>query len=162
MSEHKKTGAERRKHRRFSVVEGMVEPITLELEGADSLMHKQPAIMTDLSAGGISLLMFVEPPHTKSFQMTLNIPGLEGVPIEAGIVASQKGETYSVGLTFRKISRGAKSIEKMAETAPTARPEPARLPEPAAPTARLFAVHRRPSRRARRSRDFDRTGWADA
>ncbi len=117
MSEHKKTGAERRKHRRFSVVEGMVEPITLELEGADSLMHKQPAIMTDLSAGGISLLMFIEPPHTKSFQMTLNIPGLEGVPIEAGIVrVHQKGETYSVGLAFRKISREAqKSIEKMAE-----------------------------------------------
>ena len=117
MSEHKKTGAERRKHRRFSVVEGMVEPITLELEGADSLMHKQPAIMTDLSAGGISLLMFVEPPHTKSFQMTLNIPGLEGVPIEAGIVrVHQKGETYSVGLACRKISREAqKSIEKMAE-----------------------------------------------
>ena len=117
MSEHKKTGAERRKHRRFSVVEGMVEPITLELEGSDNMMHKQPAIMTDLSAGGISLLMFVEPPHTKSFQMTLNIPGLEGVPIEAGIVrVHQKGETYSVGLAFRKIPREAqKSIEKMAE-----------------------------------------------
>ena len=117
MSEHKKTGAERRKHRRFSVVEGMVEPITLELEGSDNMMHKQPAIMTDLSAGGISLLMFIEPPHTKSFQMTLNIPGLEGVPIEAGIVrVHQKGETYSVGLAFRKISREAqKAIEKMAE-----------------------------------------------
>ncbi len=117
MSEHKKTGAERRKHRRFSVVEGMVEPITLELEGADSQMRKQPAIMTDLSAGGISLLMFVEPPHTKSFQMTLSIPTLEGVPIEAAVVrVHQKGETYSVGLAFRKIPREAqKSIEKMAE-----------------------------------------------
>lgn len=117
MSEHKKTGAERRKHRRFSVVEGMVEPITLELEGPDSAMRKQPAIMTDLSAGGISLLMFVEPPHTKSFQMTLSIPGLEGVPIEAAVVrVHQKGETYSVGLAFKKIPRDAqKSIEKMAE-----------------------------------------------
>jgi hypothetical protein len=113
----KKTGAERRKHRRFSVVEGMVEPITLELDGPDSNGKKQPAIMTDLSAGGISLLMFVEPPHTKSFQMTLSIPGLEGVPIEASVVrVHQKGETYSVGLTFRKIPREAqKHIEKMAE-----------------------------------------------
>jgi hypothetical protein len=113
----KKSGAERRKHRRFSVVEGMVEPITLELEGADSMMRKQPAIMTDLSAGGISLLMFVEPPHTKNFQMTLSIPGLEGVPIEASVVrVHQKGETYSVGLIFKKIPRDAqKSIEKMAE-----------------------------------------------
>ena len=117
MSEHKKTGAERRKHRRFSVVEGMVEPITLELEGSDSVMRKHPAILTDLSAGGISLLMFVEPPHTRSFAMTLSIPGLEGVPIEAGVVrVHQKGETYSVGLAFRKISREAqKQIEKMAE-----------------------------------------------
>ena len=117
MSEHKKTGAERRKHRRFSVVEGMVEPITLELEGADSVMRKQPAILTDLSAGGISLLMFIEPPHTKSFQMTLSIPGLEGVSIEAGVVrVHQKGETYSVGLAFRKIPKDAqKQIEKMAE-----------------------------------------------
>jgi len=117
MSEHKKTGAERRKHRRFSVVEGMVEPITLELEGPDETMRKQPAIMTDLSAGGISLLMFVEPPHTKSFAMTLSIPGLEGVAIEAAVVrVHQKGETYSVGLAFRKIPRDAqKSIEKMAE-----------------------------------------------
>lgn len=117
MSEHKKTGAERRKHRRFSVVEGMIEPITLELEGPDDTMRKQPAIMTDLSAGGISLLMFVEPPHTKTFQMTLSIPGLEGVPIEAAIVrVHQKGETYSVGLAFRRIPKEAqKSIEKMAE-----------------------------------------------
>lgn len=117
MSEHKKTGAERRKHRRFSVVEGMVEPIALEIEGADSIMRKQPAIMTDLSAGGISLLMFIEPPHTKSFQMTLSIPGLEDSPIEASVVrVHQKGETYSVGLAFKRISREAqKSIEKMAE-----------------------------------------------
>ena len=117
MSEHKKTGAERRKHRRFSVVEGMIEPITLELEGPDDTMRKQPAIMTDLSAGGISLLMFVEPPHTKTFQMTLSIPGLESVPIEAAIVrVHQKGETYSVGLAFREIPKEAqKSIEKMAE-----------------------------------------------
>ena len=117
MSEHKKTGAERRKHRRFSIVEGMVEPITLELEGQDDVMRKQPAIMTDLSAGGISLLMFVEPPHTKSFAMTLSIPGLEDAAIEASVVrVHQKGETHSVGLAFKKISRDAqKSIEKMAE-----------------------------------------------
>ncbi len=116
MSE-KKTGAERRKHRRFSVVEGMVEPITLQLDVPESGARNQPAIMTDLSAGGISLLMFVEPPHAKSFEMTLSIPGLDDVAIEASVVrVHQKGETYSVGLAFRKIPRDAqKRIEKMAE-----------------------------------------------
>ena len=102
----KKTGAERRKHRRFSVVEGMVEPITLELGGPDEVMKKQPAIMTDLSAGGMSILMFLEPPHAKSFDMVLSIPGLDRVSIEASIVrVLRKGETYSVGLTFLKISK---------------------------------------------------------
>ena len=94
MSE-KKGGAERRQHRRFSVVEGMIEPITLEMDGLDAAARKQPAIMTDLSAGGMSLLMFVEPPHAKSFQMTLSIPGLDQVSIEAKVVrVHQKGETY--------------------------------------------------------------------
>ena len=113
----KKTGAERRKHRRFSVVEGMVEPITLELDGPATDGKKQPAIMTDLSAGGISLLMFVEPPRAKSFAMTLSIPGLDEVAIEASVVrVHQKGETYSVGLIFNKIGKDAqKRIEKMAE-----------------------------------------------
>jgi hypothetical protein len=99
----KKTGAERRQHRRFSVVEGMIEPITLQL-GTDS--KSQPVIMTDLSAGGMSLLMFCEPPHTKNFEMILAIPGLDRTPIEASIVrVHQKGETYSVGLSFTKIAR---------------------------------------------------------
>lgn len=116
MSE-KKGGAERRQHRRFSVVEGMIEPITLEMDGLDAAARKQPAIMTDLSAGGMSLLMFVEPPHAKSFQMTLSIPGLDRVSIEAKVVrVHQKGETYGVGLSFLKIPKDAqRRIEKMAE-----------------------------------------------
>ena len=118
MSEHhhKKTGAERRVHRRFSVVEGMVEPITLELS-ADKSGKSQPAIMTDLSAGGMSLLMFMEPPHAKRFDMVLAIPGLDRVPIEASVVrVLQKGETYNVGLTFTKIAKKLQDrISQMAD-----------------------------------------------
>lgn len=112
-----KEGAERRRHRRFSIVEGMIEPITLELDGVDEGMRKQPAILTDLSAGGMSLLMFMAPPSAKSFQMTLSIPGLDGVPIAASVVrVHKKGDTYSVGLSFAKISKEAvKRIEKMAD-----------------------------------------------
>lgn len=113
----KKTGAERRQHRRIAVVEGMIEPITLILDGVEGAGKTIPAIMTDLSAGGMSLLMFVEPPHAKTFQMTLSIPGLDGVPIEAAVVrVHQKGDTYSVGLSFARIPKDAqKRIEKMAE-----------------------------------------------
>ena len=104
MSSDKKAKAERRQHRRFTVVEGMIEPITLDMGTEHG--HSQPAIMTDLSAGGLSLLMFCEPPHTKSLQMLITIPGLDRVPVEAAIIrVLQKGETYSVGLSFTKISK---------------------------------------------------------
>lgn len=152
----KKTEAERRKHRRFSVVEGMVEPITLEIDGPeDSAGKKQPAIMTDLSAGGISLLMFVEPPHTKSFRVTLSIPGLEEVPIEAGVVrVHQKGETYSVGLTFKKIPRDAqKRIEKMSEdSADCATRVALGLPDACGPDCPFHSLFERKATAPRRTR----------
>jgi hypothetical protein len=156
MSSDKKTGAERRQHRRFHVVDGMIEPITLELEGAESASKKVPAIMTDLSAGGMSLLMFVEPPHARSFQMTLSIPGLEGVPIQASVArVHQKGETYSVGLSFVKIPRDAqKSIEKMAEDSADCETRTAlRLPDACGsdcPFHSLFTSAAKAARQARR------------
>ncbi len=156
MSSDKKTGAERRQHRRFHVVDGMIEPITLELEGVESASKKIPAIMTDLSAGGMSLLMFVEPPHAKSFQMTLSIPGLEGVPIQASVArVHQKGETYSVGLAFVKIPRDAqKRIEKMAEDSADCETRTAlRLPDacgPDCPFHSMFTPAAKAARQARR------------
>jgi hypothetical protein len=156
MSSDKKTGAERRQHRRFQVVDGMIEPITLEMETSDAAPKKVPAIMTDLSAGGMSLLMFMEPPHTKSFQMTLSIPGLEGVPIQASVArVHQKGETYSVGLSFVKIPRDAqKRIEKMAEDSADCETRTAlRLPDACGtdcPFHSLFTPAAKAARQARR------------
>ena len=49
MSSDKKTGAERRQHRRFHVVDGMIEPITLEMEAADRL-RKEAESAAELSA----------------------------------------------------------------------------------------------------------------
>lgn len=152
----KKTGAERRQHRRFQVVDGMIEPITLELEGVEAANKKVPAIMTDLSAGGMSLLMFIEPPHAKTFQMTLSIPGLEGVAIQASVArVHQKGETFSVGLSFVKIPKDAqKRIEKMAEDSADCETRTAlRLPDacgPDCPFHSLFTPKAKAARQARR------------
>lgn len=155
MSSDKKTGAERRQHRRFQVVDGMIEPITLEMEGVDAA-KKIPAIMTDLSAGGMSLLMFIEPPHAKTFQMTLSVPGLEDVAIQASVArVTQKGETFSVGLSFVKIPKDAqKRIEKMAEDSADCETRTAlRLPDacgPDCPFHSLFSPKAKAARQARR------------
>lgn len=138
MSEKK--GAERRQHRRFSVVEGMIEPITLEMSAAQKT---QPAIMTDLSAGGMSLLVFCEPPHAKTFEMVLSIPGLERTPIEASIVrVHQKGETYSLGLSFVKIAKKVQDrIAAMADDNADCETRVAlRLPEACVPDCKFHSL----------------------
>lgn len=135
----KKTSAERRRHRRFNVVEGMSEPITLEFS-ADTTAKSQPVIMTDLSAGGMSLLMFTEPPHAKIFQMILTIPDFGRAPIEAAVArVHQKGETYSVGLRFIKIAKKTQErLEAMADDNADCETRLAlRLPEACVPDCRF-------------------------
>lgn len=113
---NEKPGPDRRRSLRLPVLEGMIEPITVKFDGAkgekkpepaaSGADKNQPAILTNLSAGGMSLLMFLEPPHTKRLDMVLTIPGLNHLPIEGKVVRiNQKGETYSVGIAFTKIDK---------------------------------------------------------
>ncbi len=103
---------ERRRHQRFPVMEGMIEPITVnfdkepEVPKAPGGPRNQPALLTNLSAGGMSLLVFLEPPHTKRLEMLLTIPGLNHIPIEGKVVrVHEKGQTYSVGIAFTRIGK---------------------------------------------------------
>ncbi len=110
-----KPGQDRRRHPRFAVVEGMVEPININIDalrsapakhGPPAMPKSQPAILTDLSAGGMSLILFMAPPKTRALDMVLSIPGLDHVSIQGQVVRiSQKGETYNIGISFIKISR---------------------------------------------------------
>ncbi|HAM35625.1 MAG TPA: hypothetical protein DEB40_03580 [Elusimicrobia bacterium] len=118
---HEKPSAERRQHARLPVVEGMIEPITVQFPNGENSGAAsgaaQPAILTNLSAGGMSLLMFLEPPHARRLDMILNIPGFEHVPISGKVVrVHQKGPTYNVGIAFVQISRKhQEQINRMAE-----------------------------------------------
>jgi hypothetical protein len=105
---------ERRKHRRFTVVHDLVEPIVLRYadrrggKGADIPKHlrTQPAILTNLSAGGMRLITFLAPPQAKIFKMTLTIPGLDHLPIEGKVVhVTKRGDIFLVGIQFVKIAK---------------------------------------------------------
>lgn len=108
-----KEEADRRQFRRLPVVEGLIEPITLQLGGGEDAsdhgapaITSQPAILTNLSAGGMSLVMFMAPPRAKKFDMVLAIPGFSQVPVEGRVVRIvEKGQTYNVGISFTKISK---------------------------------------------------------
>lgn len=113
---------ERRRSVRFAVVEGMIEPITVDFAGEDKPADKaqprhQPAILTNLSSGGMSLILFLEPPRSKKLEMVLSIPGLSEVPVEGKVVrVLEKGQTFNVGIMFTKISKKHESqIEHMAQ-----------------------------------------------
>lgn len=121
------SSTERRKHRRFTVVSDLIEPIVLRYapektkkktlnSPVPKYLQQQPAILTSLSAGGLSLITFLAPPHAKKFQMMLTIPGLDHLPIEGKVVRVQKkGETFCVGISFTKIAKKyQKQITRMA------------------------------------------------
>jgi hypothetical protein len=122
-AKHSTSYDDRRRFQRFPVVEGMIEPITLsfntaeEGDAAATTSRNQPAILTNLSAGGMSLILFIEPPRTRKLDMILSIPGLAEVPVEGKVVrVLEKGQTFNVGIMFTKISKKHESkISQMAQ-----------------------------------------------
>ncbi|OGR83292.1 MAG: hypothetical protein A3J74_11765 [Elusimicrobia bacterium RIFCSPHIGHO2_02_FULL_57_9] len=91
----------------------MIEPITINFDRAEKYGQKaksssknQPALMTNLSAGGLSLILFLEPPKAKRLDMILNLPGFINIPIQGKVVrVNARGQIYNVGIAFTKISK---------------------------------------------------------
>jgi hypothetical protein len=104
-------GIERREHHRFPIAEGLTEPITIQFSPTEKVSSdhgsgRLPAVLTNLSAGGMSLLLFVEPPHTKEILLSLELPGIKCCQVTARILRVQsKGDVYTVGIVFVKISK---------------------------------------------------------
>lgn len=113
---------ERRRHARFPVIHGLIEPINLRFaqDGKEKLDHSQkisqPAVLVDLSAGGISIISFMEPPHAKLIRMDLSLHGMAHIPVEGKIVrVHSKGKTHTVGIAFTKITKkNQKQLKDMA------------------------------------------------
>jgi len=107
---------DRRKHARFGLVGNLIEPITLryappkprkgQKKVATGEALTQPAILTNLSAGGMQLITFLAPPHAKRLDMVLNLPGFDHMPVTARVVrVHEKGETFVVGIQFVRIQK---------------------------------------------------------
>ena len=103
---------DRRKHPRFPILSDLVEPINLvytpkregQLDAGEP--NSQPAILTNLSAGGLSLTIFAPPPHTKHLKLDLNLHGLPNFTIEGEILwANSKGGIYTLGIGFINIKK---------------------------------------------------------
>lgn len=106
---------ERRKHVRLPILHGILEPVEIEFDSTQHNKFSQPAILSDLSAGGMRIIIFMEPPHTKELNMVLNL-GKDHIPIKGKIAwIRKKGEVYMVGIAFTEISKeSSNKINNMA------------------------------------------------
>lgn len=102
----KKTNSERRKHPRLPILHGILEPVEIEFFIENKSPNaSQPAILSDLSAGGMRLITFLEPPHTKEINMILKLDKTQ-IPVKGKIAwIKQKGEVYMIGIAFTEISK---------------------------------------------------------
>lgn len=107
---------ERRKHVRLPILHGILEPVEIEFSDEQHPNFKRPAILSDLSAGGMRIVLFFEPPHTKELNMILNI-GKDSIPVKGKIAwIRKKSEVYMVGIAFTNISKeNASKINSIAE-----------------------------------------------
>ena len=110
---------ERREHVRLPILHGILEPVEVEFfsktEGGKT--RPQPAILVDLSAGGMRLITFLEPPHSRELNIILKLAGVKEIPVTGKISwVKEKGGVFMNGISFSGISPDdRKRISEMAE-----------------------------------------------
>jgi len=120
MEKKEKVVKERRKDVRLPIMHGILEPVELEFmaQDASGKIVPQPAILADLSAGGMRLITFMPPPRTKELHIMLQVGGMtKPVPVTGRIAwVKEKGGVYMSGIAFTSISADSrKQIASMAD-----------------------------------------------
>ena len=89
---------ERRRHPRLPLHLSVAKPVDFKCDG---LQHPAPAVLVDLSAGGLSMICFALPHMAKDLTFRISLPGLVNAKLKGKIVrARRKGETYQVAIAF--------------------------------------------------------------
>ena len=107
--------AENRRHKRFPVLKDMAEPVDLFI--MDTPGREVPAVLTNLSSGGMALVVFAHVSGDARLKMTLDVHGLEGMELQGRVAWTEcKGETTAIGVHFDHLTRGTvDKINHMAE-----------------------------------------------
>jgi hypothetical protein len=108
---------DKRRHKRFPVMKDLAEPVDLFV--MDGPTPKDlPAVLTNISCGGMSLVVFAHVQGETKLKLLLNVPGLEGLEFQGRVAwTHSKGETTTIGVQFNHITPEAvKRITRMAES----------------------------------------------
>ena len=94
---------ERRKHSRLPVIKDFAEPIELAIL-KDHHIDKIPGVVTNLSAGGMDLVLMGQIDGAPKIKLSLRLSGFDRFEVEGRIVWTRpKGITSVVGIEFTKI-----------------------------------------------------------
>src|SRR4051812_1912590 len=94
---------ERRKHKRLPVLNDLAEPVELTIIDPTDARHL-PGVLTNLSAGGMDLVLMGQIEGRPRFRLNMHLPGFNRFEVEGKLVWSRpKGATSVVGIQFTKI-----------------------------------------------------------
>lgn len=104
---------ERRKHPRLPLHLSVAKMVEFECDGLE-----QPAVLVDLSAGGLSMICFAMPPTSQNVKFRMALPGLANANVHGRVVrVLKKGETYRVAVEFTELqSQWAHMVEKLVKS----------------------------------------------
>ena len=89
---------ERRRHPRLPLHLSVAKLIDFKCAGQEQTI---PAVLVDLSAGGLAMVAFALPRLTQKVTFRLDIPGLVNAQLHGHVVrAHKKGETFHVAVAF--------------------------------------------------------------
>ncbi|OGR90932.1 MAG: hypothetical protein A2992_04040 [Elusimicrobia bacterium RIFCSPLOWO2_01_FULL_59_12] len=105
---------ERRRHPRLPLHLSVAKLVDFKFDGMD---QPAPAVLVDLSAGGLSMICFTPPQVTQDLTFRMSLPGLVSAKLKGKIIrARRKGETYQVGIVFTEFQdKWAHLIGKLAK-----------------------------------------------
>lgn len=106
---------EKRRHKRFPVLKDMAEPVDLFV--MDHPAREVPAVLTNLSGGGMSLVVFAHVSGDARLKMILDIHGLENLELLGRVAWTEpKGDTTAIGVRFDHLTHETlHRINNMAE-----------------------------------------------
>lgn len=92
---------ERRRHPRLPLHLSVAKLVDFKFDGLD---QTAPAVLVDLSAGGLAMICFTMPSLTKDLTFRMSLPGLVNAKLKGKIIrARRKGETYMVAIEFTEL-----------------------------------------------------------
>lgn len=111
---NKPVSLDARKQKRIPLLKNIAEPVNIRIPSLNG--SAQPAVMVDLSSGGMSFILFSSVPVKVHVVMILDLPGLKGAKVEGHVVrVEEKGDTAKVAIAFSAIKpETAHRIDQMA------------------------------------------------